>query len=117
MDDGSLWIWGGSILVPTKTRYAGIKDLPTFVSSNTSNMLVLLSDGSLYLIPRNTFINSISEPTNTSLNQWQVFTDATKVSGLSNILAVNQTVYGSYFVLRSNGDVWVWGRNNDYELG
>jgi len=116
MNDGTLWIWGGSILVPTKTRYTGIKDIPVYV--NNSQMLVLMNDGTLYQIPRNTFHNSIIDVTNISnYNQSTIFSSSRQVSGLNNISTVNQTTSGTYFVLRTNGDVWGWGSNGSYELG
>jgi hypothetical protein len=110
MNDGTLWIWGANILVPTKTKFTGIKDIPVVINLDYNSVLVLLEDGSLYLAPAYDLIS-------TTKTNAQVFIEGYKVSGINNIASVNQTYYNTYYVLRSNGDVWGWGRNYDYELG
>jgi len=115
MQDGTLWIWGGSILVPTKTTYTGIKDIPPYVSS--SYMLVLLNSGAIHKIYYSYIVSSILYPSNTQYWQENVFTTSNQILGLNDVRSISQTSYQTYFAIRSNGDVWGWGVNDSYQLG
>jgi alpha-tubulin suppressor-like RCC1 family protein len=110
MTDGTLWVWGVNILVPTKTKFTGIKDIPVFVNLDNGAVLVLLNDDSLHLVNAYTLIS-------TTNNNAQLFTNNNKITGITNIAAVNQNHYNTYYVIRNNGDVWGWGYNNSYGLG
>jgi uncharacterized protein YjdB len=110
MTDGTLWVWGVNILVPTKTKFTGIKDIPVFVNLDYGPVLVLLDNGNLYLAPANDLLF-------TTKTNAQVFTDNYKVSGINSITSVYQTYYNTFYILRTNGDVWGWGNNDYYGLG
>jgi uncharacterized protein YjdB len=110
MNDGTLWIWGVNILVPTKTKFTGIKDIPVLVNLDFGTVLILLEDGSLYIV------NSYDLMSTSKTNE-QVFKEENKLLGLTNVVSVNQTYRNTFYVIRSNGDVWGWGNNEYFGLG
>jgi uncharacterized protein YjdB len=71
MNDGTLWIWGVNILVPTKTKFTGIKDIPVLVNLDFGTVLILLEDGSLYIV--NSYDLMSTSKTNEQIFKEEIF--------------------------------------------
>jgi len=86
MDDGSLWYWGQSVLLPKKI--------------NTENIISISGEGySLYAVNATGLVFRVDGE---SMSQQ---------TGLSDIVEVSSAHYYS-IALKADGTVWAWGNNN-----
>ena len=117
LSDGTLWRWGKEIRLPQQmTDFAHIR-VKQFALGNS--MLLLLDDTGVLNVYQYTSTGSYDN----EKNQW-VYTyswdlqnepiGGVPVRGVTKIAASDN---GSYYYLRQDGSIWVWGNNYSGQLG
>lgn len=119
--DGSVWAWGSNGFGqlgdgtaefnphPVPVQVPGLTDVIA-ISSHLNHNLVLKSDGSVWAWGNNDF-GQIGN--NTSGGNVPI---PTQVLNLSNVIAI-VAGYRHNAALKSDGTVWIWGRNVEGQIG
>ncbi|MCD1261744.1 hypothetical protein B5M42_023385 [Paenibacillus athensensis] len=97
-DDGSLWAWG-FVSIPYTTQPVQLKNwtnIQAVATGYTGSLIALRKDGTVLTVSA----GGVPE----------------QVTGLDHIVAVATSI-GSYFALKDDGTVWVWGSNAFGQLG
>ena len=104
LGDGTLWCWGSSCMTPQKLSFSDVDD---FTVESRYNYVYILSDGTLqyYRISNPEIFNS--------------FNYGKPMTGVRKITAYNDDWNGqcSYYALKQDGTIWVWGNNASGQLG
>lgn len=128
--DGTVWSWGsndrgqfgdgtsGTPISSIPVQAKGIASAKA-ISAGASYTVTLLKDGTVMAWGYNQFgqLGVVTSDQCSSIGaQYKCSKTPVKVSSLGNVVAIASGVY-HVLALRSDGTVWVWGRNNGGQLG
>ena len=123
-NDGTVWAWGnndngqlgdGTYISSLTPQKVPVDDAVTLSAGNYQN-IILKNDGTVWIWGPNAFIQPrySTDP----VSQPEIILTPRQVTGLDGVVSVatgKQYLY--YLVLKEDGTVWSWGKNNWGELG
>ncbi|WP_395048874.1 RCC1 domain-containing protein [Flavobacterium sp.] len=119
-NDGTLWTWGicNTIVYDTETKYIN-KYIPTKIGTDSnwkslfytnSTLLTIKTDGTLWeWLPNGKKVDRGD-------GYMVDVISPKKIEGISNCQSVTFT-YTSTYVIKTDGSLWAWGKNNYGQLG